>query len=124
MREPEVLCQLAQAVRLLDRVEVGSLEVLDQSEDELFVGLHVVAHDGGNRGQARNARSTPAPLARDQLIAVDVPAHEQRLQHAMRADRVCELGQRLRVEARAHLLVRRPDLVDGDHLRHHRAAFA
>ena len=42
----------------------------------------------------------------------------------MTSDRLGELPQRLGVEARADLLVRRPNLVDRDHLRDHRVPFA
>jgi hypothetical protein len=46
--------------------------------------------------------------------------YQERLEHAMLTDRIRELAERLGFEARADLLARRPDLVDRDHLRHHR----
>ena len=42
----------------------------------------------------------------------------------METDRFRELAQRFGVEARSDLLIRGPDLVDRNHLGHHRLAFA
>src|SRR5450756_2792001 len=118
VRETELVGQAPQAARLFNGVEVGALQVLDESEHELLVVAGVAAHDRGDRGQAREPRGAPPALAGDELEAVGQLSHEQRLEHAVKSDRFGELAQRFGVESRADLLVRRSDLVYRDHLRH------
>src|SRR5207248_377680 len=76
------------------------------------VGL---ADQRGQRREAGLARRTPAPLARDQLVA----ALEPRPQHdglddALHADRVGETHRGLVVEPLARLARIRVDVLDGD----------
>ena len=65
--EPEVLDQLLVGGRLLERVEVVALEVLDERllERGRVVG---VADERGDRLQPDPARRAPAALAGDQLV--------------------------------------------------------
>ena len=122
MREPELFDEPVQTARLLNGIEVGALQVLDEAEHELLVAAGFGADDRRHAGEAGHARGAPAAFAGDELVALEVPADEQRLQHAVLTNRLRELAERLRVEARAHLHVRWADLIDRDHLRHHRAA--
>ena len=64
----EALDQLAIAGRLLDRVEVGALHVLDDRELEHFLVVEL-AHDDRHRVQAGLLRRAPAALAGDDLVA-------------------------------------------------------
>src|SRR6266851_4189205 len=107
-----------------DGVEVCALEVLDESQHKLGIIAGVIAHYRGHGIDAREPCRTPSPLACDQLVAVSAPAHEEWLQHAVLADRFRELSQWLSIKARPHLLMRGTDLVDRDHLGHHRLAIA
>jgi hypothetical protein len=124
VREPELFRQPLQTARFLDGIEVGALQVLDKTEHELLIAACVGAHDGRHAGEPGNARGAPAALAGDELVTVEMPAQEQWLQETVLADRLRQLSQWLRVETSAHLHVRRADLVDRDHLRHHRAPVA
>ena len=74
-------------------------------------------HQRRNLAQPRALRRAPAPLAGDDLeaAAVDRP-HEDRLHHALLADRLGELGERRVVHARARLVLARTHAVDRDRL--------
>src|SRR6202171_5644847 len=122
--QSELFGQAAQAPRLFDWIEVGTLQVFDQAEDELFVVACVAANDCRHRVEAGEFCRAPPALTGDQLVAVVQPADEQRLEHPVQADRFGELTKGLGIKARAHLLMRRTDLVDRDHLRHESFALA
>ena len=67
MREPELLDEPVQRARLLERVQVLALNVLDQRDrDGGLVGN--VADDGRDRLQARHLRGPPAALAGHDLV--------------------------------------------------------
>src|SRR5450759_1602043 len=124
VRETELLGQAPQAARFLNGIEVGALQVLDESENELLVVACVAPHDRRDGGQSREPRCAPPALTGDQLEAVGQLSHEQRLEHAVEPDRFGELAQRFSVESSADLLVRGSDLVHRDHLRHLSLALA
>ena len=76
--QPEVLDQLLEGGRLLERREVLAVEVLDQ---RLLDGADVVvgrAHDRRDRRPAGPLGRPPPPLAGDQLVTVVDGAHEDR----------------------------------------------
>src|SRR5262245_22205075 len=123
MREAELLDEASQPAGLLDRVEVGALQVLDEAEHKLLVVARLAADDRRHGVKTREPRRAPAALAGDELVAIGQPAYEQRLEHAVQSDRFGELAQRFGVETGADLLTRRPDLVDRDHLRHQSLPF-
>ena len=86
--------QFAVAGRLLDRVEVRALHVLDEGElGSLLVAE--IAHDDRHRVQAGLLGRPPAALAGDDLeaAALGVGAGDDRLQQTLLADRLGELGQ-------------------------------
>jgi hypothetical protein len=122
--EAELLGEPFEAAGFFDGIEVRALKVLDQAQHELRIAAGVMAHNSGYRLEAGKPCRTPSPLAGDELVAVDRPENEERLQHAVLPDRLCEFTQRLGVETRADLLMRGPDLIDRDHLRHHRLTLA
>jgi hypothetical protein len=89
-------------LRLLDRVEVLALDILDQRNlKRLRVGK--IAHDRRDLMQLRLLRRAPASLARDDLEAVAVRPHHNRLDDAARLDRGGELVERLLAENAARL---------------------
>ena len=110
----------AERERELDRVEIVALHVLDERELEA-VARRDVGDDGGNRGATGGLRGAPAALADDELVAVVDGAHDDRLQHAVMADRVGEPLELGGIEAAARLLGIRADALDrqlaGDGLR-------
>src|SRR2546428_539422 len=118
MSEAELFAEAFEPASFFDRVEVGTLEVLDQAEHQLRVVAGVAAHDRRHRVEAREPSGTPSSLSRDQLVAVDASADEERLQHAVLAYRFGQLAQWLGVEARTDLLMRgasaRVDACRGD----------
>src|SRR3989441_7901007 len=120
--EPELLDQPAQSARLFHRVEVGALQVFDETEHQLPIVAGVAAHHRGHRLETGEPRGTPPALAGDQLISVGQWPDEQRLEDAVQANRLRQLAERLRGGPRTHLLARRAYLVDRDHLRHQRLA--
>src|SRR5579864_4865491 len=122
--QSEFIDQSAQSARFLDRVEVGALQILDQAEHQLLIVCGRRADDRGQGGQSGEPRGSPPTLAGDELVAIGQAADEDRLQHTMEPDRFGKLAERLGVEPGADLLVRGTDLIDRDHLRHHRLAFA
>src|SRR5712692_2314504 len=104
MRQTKLLRQTLQAAGLLDGIEVGTLQVLDETKDQLCIITGVDAHDCRNGVKPRQARGAPAALACDQLVAVKELAHEQWLQDALLADGFRELAQGLGIESTPDLL--------------------
>src|SRR5262249_35837475 len=88
--EVEVLDELLVRGCFLERVEVGAMDVLDQS---VLEGRRVVGGTDQRRDrlQARPSRRPPPPFTGDELVAFVGGAHEHRLEHADLADRI---GQR------------------------------
>src|SRR5712692_5471084 len=81
------------AGRLLERIEVGALHVLDDRELQRLVIVHVERNDR-NLMQTGALRRAPAPLAGDDLEGVGVAArraNHDRLHDAALADRGGEL---------------------------------
>ena len=99
MGQPELFDQASQAACLLDRIEVGALQVFDEAKHQLLVVAGVTAHDRGHLVEPGQARGTPAAFAGDELEPIRELAHEQRLQHPVQPDRLGELAERLGVEA-------------------------
>jgi hypothetical protein len=97
--EVELVDQPLQRLRLLQRVEVLALDVLDQRHRHHGA---VVDHPHHHRhlGQARALAGAPAALAGDDLVGAPalavraaLLAHHDRLDHALRADRGGQLLQ-------------------------------
>ena len=108
----EVLEQLAVGGRLLERVELRAVEVLQQrvAEHVVVVGL---AHDRGDRVATGLLGGAPATLAHDQLVRVLAgAAYDDRLQEADLLDGVHQLGERLLLEDLPRLAGVRTDLRD------------
>ena len=74
---------------------------MSATSQQLIVGD--VAHDDGDLEQAGALRGAPAALAGDDLEAVADAADEDRLNHAVRADRLRELFEPRFVDVRARL---------------------
>ena len=112
MRQFESVQVFLEPLRLLDGVQVGPLDVLDEGrlEDLLVVEGDDVDRHLGEPGFLRGAQ--PA-LARDELVAVvDLP-HHQRLQNAVVLDARREGREFLPVELLAGLVGVIRDLLDG-----------
>src|SRR6266513_2359059 len=77
VRDPELFGEPLQTARLLDGIEVGALQVLDEAEHELLIAARVGADHGRHAGEASHARGPPPALAGDELVAVEMPADEQ-----------------------------------------------
>src|SRR5690606_7569984 len=112
----ELLDQALQRARLLERVQVLALDVLDQGHRDRGL-VRDVADDGRHDLEARHLRGPPAPLAGDDLVA-DLAAavaqrpHDDRLHDALRADRLGELGQGLLAHVDARLVLAALQQVD------------
>ena len=79
VREAEVLDELLVRRRLLERVQLLALDVLD---DRLLQhgGVVGMTDDGGDRLHAYAPGGAPAPFACDQLVALTASPHEDRLE--------------------------------------------
>ena len=107
----EVVAERASAFSM--RVQILALEVLDhrQLADALVVEVEDPRGDLVELGL--DAGAEPA-FAGDQLVAVADCADENRLEHAVLAERVGQGGDLGRVELAARLERVRVDLIDGD----------
>src|SRR5439155_17480351 len=111
-REAELVEQYRVGPRFLHRRQLLARDVLDQSEQQRVAVIRL-AHDRGNRRMPGLTCRTPAALTRDDLVAPGrTRPHEQRLDHALAADRLREPRARLGVEALAGLLRVGMDRVD------------
>src|SRR5919106_2985540 len=99
--------QLAVAARLLYRIEVRAMEVLDQGALERSGLVGFDDHDG-NLVQPRALGRTQAPLAGHQLVAPLGGPHQDRLQDADLSDGRGEVFQLGLVERPARLSAVRP----------------
>ena len=115
VRVAVALGERLQAVGLLERAEVLSLQVLDERDlHRLRIGG--IAHDAGDLGQARLDRGPVTPLAGDDLEVAAHGAHEDRLQDPLLAhggDQLAEVSHHV-----PRLLRVRRDVFDGDELSH------
>jgi hypothetical protein len=108
------LDELAIAFRLLVRIEVFALDVLDQRD---FGRRRIVdlADNCRDRVQARALRSSPATLASDDLKpSIAVRTEKDRLQDTALGDRIGELIDRFFPELDARLFRVGPDATDLD----------
>jgi hypothetical protein len=115
----EFFHQAAIALGLLERGEILALDVLDEGDLE-GVAIVELLDDDRHFMKLRELRGAPAPLAGDDLVGVGslgMAAHEERLQHALLADRVGKRAQRVVIEAAARLKPSRPQQLDRDGLR-------
>src|SRR3954447_10658686 len=94
--------ELLVGVRLLDRVQILALDVLDQRE---LGGARIVnvADNRRNGMEPRPLRRPPAPLASNDLIALAVRAEQNWLKHAALGDGIGELAERLLVKLHPRL---------------------
>jgi hypothetical protein len=114
LRQPEILDQRGAGARLVDRVEVLAGDVLDQRRLDP-ARLVLVADQRRDDLETGLARSAPAALAGDQLVAaVRERPDDERLDHAGLGNRLGERRDRLGVEAAPRLVGVRPDQGDGD----------
>src|SRR5260370_8659179 len=93
--QPELGGEPFEAARFFDGVEVCALKVLDQAQHELRIVAGVMAHNSGYRLKAGKPCRTPSPLAGDELLPVDGPENEERLQHPVLPDPLVPLPSRL-----------------------------
>jgi hypothetical protein len=108
VRELELGDQALQALRLLQRVQVLALQVLDQRHHRGGLVGHL-AHQHRHFFEPGQARGAHAAFAGDDLVAplgrrADGP-HQHRLHHALRLDALGQLVERALVHARAWLVL-------------------
>src|SRR5689334_184917 len=90
MRQAKLAHQPLERPRLLQRIEILTLDVLDERHgDGRLIGD--VTDDGRNVTEPGHLRGAPAPLAGDDLVALGLAvdgglerAHDYRLHHALR----------------------------------------
>src|SRR5688572_23253292 len=100
---PVLLNELSKAFRFFDRVEVFTLNVLDQRD--LGRGRIVeLANDGGDRVKPCPLCRAPAALTGDDLEALAVRSQQDRLQYSTLGNGIGEFLDRLFLELNARLL--------------------
>jgi hypothetical protein len=110
VREPELVHQALQALRLFQRVEVLALDVLDQRHHGGGLVGHL-AHQHRHLVQPGQARGAEAALAGDDFVARAGAGgrahgpHQDRLHHALALDALGQLVERALVHARARLVL-------------------
>ena len=105
--------------RLVDRVQILALQVLDERHGERRL-IRELAHHHGHGGEPGEPRGAPAAFAGDDLVALRVRAglrrrhdsDDQRLQHALLANGLRELGETFFAQLQPRLVAPRPELVD------------
>src|SRR5439155_14645234 len=113
LRQAMLLDQPLVRLRLLDRVEVLALDVLDQRQLEGLLLRDLPDHHR-QLAQAGPLRRPPPPLAGDQHVAVVRAADDERQEHAFAADRLGQLLDVAFVEVAAGLVPVGPDLLDAE----------
>ncbi len=110
--------------RFFDRIQVLALDVFDQRhlEQRSLLARRDVANDDRDAQQAGELRGAPAALAGDDLKAIADLADDDRLDDAVRLDRLRQLLQPRIVDRAARLKVVRREAIDVDFDRRRRAA--
>src|SRR3546814_7163237 len=93
---------LAIGLRLLDRIEVFALDILDQRDFQRF-RLVEIPDDGGDAVKLRALRRPPPAFSRDDLEPAAMGTDDDRLDHSALADAVGQFLQRALVEVAAGL---------------------
>src|SRR3546814_1799263 len=88
---------LAIGLRLLDRIEVFALDILDQRDFQRF-RLVEIPDDGGDAVKLRALRRPPPAFSRDDLEPAAMGTDDDRLDHSALADAVGQFLQRALVE--------------------------
>ena len=108
----ELLDQFLIGRRLLDHIEVGALDILDDGDFQRLV-VRQFAHHHRHVVQLGHLRGAPAALARHDLIGIgtDGPDQDGR-EHALFLDGCRQVRQRLFVETLARLILAGPQESD------------
>ena len=114
--QAQLLLQALIRVRLLERLQLLALNVLDQRQLQQLIVLDG-PHPDGDRGEARLLGRSPTPLSRDDLVARSVGAYQDRLEHSALFQRSRELRQLRRADVGARLLGVGLEAADRDFLR-------
>ncbi len=116
MRGREVIQQLLVGGRLLKRIQLLPVQVLDESVPEHVV-IGCLPNDGRDHRNASYLAGSPPPLAHDQLVAVRpyLPDND-RLKQTDGLNGLSQLGQRVLVERLPGLPRVRRDRVDRNFL--------
>lgn len=95
--------EVRDAPRLLDKVEVLALEVLDHRQQAGLLHVHV-EDEAGHAREPRQPGRTEAALARDELVAAVVQPHADGREHAVLLYALRKRGEALSVEDPARLV--------------------
>lgn len=119
--QPKLTSEAREGIGFFDRVEIFTLQVLDQREfEDVLIGRF--ANDHGRLGQTDLLRGTPAAFAGDQFKEISAPARDQRLDDPVFFDRSDEFFQVLIAKDGPWLERRGDNLRETDEL-HALAAF-
>ena len=110
MREAEFVHQALQTLGLFNRIEVFALDVFNQTHRQRRFVADAFNHHR-NFGQTRQLAGTPTAFAGNQFVLRQaVLAHNNRLNHALRLNRIGQLLQAFVVHLRTRLVAPRLDV--------------
>ena len=110
MREAEFVHQTLQTLSLFNRIEVFTLDIFNQAHRQCRFVADAFNHHR-NFGQTRQLAGAPTALAGNQLVLRQaVLAHDNRLNHALRLNRIRQLLQAFVVHLRTRLIAPRLDV--------------
>src|SRR6185503_14027320 len=98
--------------RLVHRVQVLALDVLDERQLEQLLPVGDIANHHWDLVQAGSLRRTPAPFAGDDAVRRSRATYEDRLNDAVRLDRVRQLLELGVIHLHARLQVVRRQQID------------
>ena len=109
VRHLKLIDEARQSARFLQRIQVLALNVLDERNGDCRL-IGNLADNGWDLGKARQLRRTPTPLTGNDLVAPRRAirrlqrSYDDRLDDALRANRIRKLLQSLRAHIRAGLV--------------------
>ena len=110
VRKAEFVHQTLQTLRLFNRIEVFALDIFNQAHRQRLFVANALNHHW-NFGQPRQLTGTPPALAGNQFVLRQaVLAHDNRLDHALRFNRIGQLLQAFVVHLRTRLIAPRLDV--------------
>ena len=112
LRQPKPVHQLPVTGSFLNGIEVFTLQVFDQRKFHRL-GVGQLTDNHRHRRKPRHPRRSPSALPCHQLIGtIRKRTYHQRLQHPVFFDRICQFGQRCRIELLSGLVPIRLDFSD------------
>ena len=109
----EFLDQAVESCRLLERIQIFALDILDQRNRRRGFGIQFTNHRR-HLLQTRQLRRTPATFTGDQLVMISFRSKDYGLHDTLRTNRISQFLQRLLIEVLPWLKATSLNLLDID----------